>query len=481
MSKYKFTFPVALAFLLLSYIPLHAQPLTYDQPTNDYNESYITLYINNEKKETNDMPPIQLNNVTLVPLREICEALGASFEWKNEEKKIYIYHDDTLMVLEINVQDVWVNGEIIPLQTSAKIINNKIMVPLRFISEQFNCEVQWLGGDEPQIHINQLLPIVPDLPHVPDAPDLPSVPALPEADDPPVVNPTPFEHMTYSIYNYPTLTIDKNELFTYSDLTITDAYREHQIIIDLNNNYELFFENSTTQIQDDFLKAIEVITEDTTRIVLHENKIQTYNIWEDEYKIYVELLRPTEKYDKILFLDPGHGGVHPGSMANTIVEKDLNLKQALAVQALLEGNPAIKVYMSREDDTIHSPTVQEELLYRAQLANEIGAHYFISMHNNSSTSTASGTETFYYHTDPTSLNMATIVQQNIVDYCSTKDRKAKPTQDLLILNATDMPAILIETGFISNENEALLLQSDSFNNWLALAVYESILEIFDIL
>ena len=471
MSKYKFTLPMILAFLLLSYLPLQAQPLTYAQPLDDYTESYITLYINNEKKETNDTPPIQLNNVTLVPLREICEALGASYEWKNEEKKIYIYHDDTLMVLEIDVQDVWVNGEIIPIQTSAKIINSKIMVPLRFISEQFNCEVQWLGGDERQIHINQLLPIAPDLPGVPD---------LPEADDLLVISPAPFEHMNYSIYNYPTLTIDKNGLFTYSDLTITDAYRDRQIIIDLNNNYELFFANSTTQVQDDFLKAIEVITEDTTRIVLHENKIQTYNIWEDEYKIYIELLHPTEKYDKILFLDPGHGGVHPGSMANNIVEKDLNLKQALAVQDLLKDNPDIKVYMSREDDTIHYPTVQEELVYRAQLANEIGAHYFISMHNNSSTSNASGTETFYYHTDPTSFNMATTMQRNIINYCSTKDRKAKPTQDLLILNTTDMPAILIETGFISNENEALLLQSDSFNNWLALAVYESILEIFEI-
>lgn len=477
MIKNKYLLTIISFFLLLASLPTHAQLLTYDGQTYDYTLPPITLYIN-DVQITPQMPPIQLDQVTFVPLSDICETLGAAFEWKNEEKKIYIYHNDTLIILEINAQEVWINGETFPLQTPAKIINNKIMVPLRFISNQLNCEVEWLGGDQRQIHIQQILPVIPDLPeiHIPLEPLEPLEPS--PTDDLPLWISSSLEYINNTNYDHPILTIDKNGLFTYDDLTITDAYGDRQIIIDLNADYEALFEEGIQEIQDAFLKKIEMITEDTTQIILHENRIQTYNVWEDENKIYIELLLPTEKYSKILFLDPGHGGVHPGSIQNNIIEKELNLKQALAVQNLLEQNTDIKVYMSREGDTNHFASVRDELLYRTQLANEIGAHYFISIHNNSGPSTASGTETFYYHSDSTSKEMASIVQQHIIEHCSTKDRKTKPSNDLLVLLSTNMPAILIEGGFISNEAEALTLQSDWFNNQFSEAVYKSIVEIF---
>ena len=491
MIKNKCLHIFSFVLLSLSCLPLQAMTLHYDQQTYEYTLPPITLFMNESILETPTMPPIQLGNVTLVPLKEILESLDATFEWKNFEKKIYIYYEDTLIVIEIDNVDVWINGETVKLQTPAKIINDKVMVPLRFLSEQMDCEVQWIGGDKREIYITKIQPSLPELPTLPDEPTLPNEPSLPSESLSPSLPTEPlpennlpnieFENIEYEFSNYPLIKLSKMGLLELDHLTFTDAYRERQLIIDLNGQYEFLFEDGQTLIGDNYIKNIQVLTEETTQIIIKETMVQAYNLWEDNSYIYIQLVPPNEKYDKILFLDAGHGGSQPGTSANGFVEKNINLKQALAVSSLLEEDGQVKVYMSREDDTIHYTAVRDELLYRTQLANEIGAHLFVSMHNNSSSPQVSGTETFYYGDDSLSKQIATLTQQHIVTACNTTDRKAKPTRDLLVLNSTTMPAILIETGFLTNETEALRLQSDSFNDKLAFAVYTSILESFEYL
>nr|WP_307989268.1 N-acetylmuramoyl-L-alanine amidase [uncultured Niameybacter sp.] len=487
------------SFLLISicHFPLQAMTLQYDEQTYEYTLPPITLFMEQNTLETPTMPPIQLGNVTLVPLKEILESLNATYEWKNFEKKIYIYYEDTLMVIEIDKLDVWVNGETIKLQTPAKIINNKVMVPLRFLSEQMGCTVEWIGGDKREIHITKAKPSKPSMPTTPLEPSLPSEPTLPNVPSLPSEPTSPnlpsenvpdynlptieFKNIEYKALEYPLIKLSKKDGLKLNQLTFVDAYRERQLIIDLGGDYEFIFEDGQATIQDSYIKSIQTLTNQTTQIIITETKVQAYNIHEDKDYIYIELIPPYEKYDRILFLDPGHGGSHPGSGANGVVEKDLNLKQALALKSLLEQDGGIKVYMSREDDSNHFSTVRDELLYRTQLANEIGAHLFVSMHNNSGPSQVSGTETFYYADDSLSKQIATLTQQNIINTCNTTDRKAKPTKDLFVLLNTTMPGILIETGFVSNETEALLLQSDTFNEHLAFAVSTSILESFNLL
>ena len=475
------------SFLLVSicHLPLQAMTLQYDQQTYEYTLPPITLYMEQDILETPTMPPVQLGNVTLVPLKEILESLNATYEWKNFEKKIYIYYEDTLMVIEIDNLDVWVNGETIKLQTPAKIINNKVMVPLRFLSEQMDCEVQWIGGDTREIHITKIqssLPTISDLPNEPSLPNQPISPNVPSETLPdynlPIIE---FENIEYETLEYPLIKLSKKGVLELNQLTFIDAYRERQLIIDLNGQYEFLFEDGQMLIEDNYIKNIQVSTTQTTQIIINETKVHSYNLHEDDSYIYIQLISPSEKYDKILFLDPGHGGSHPGSVANGLVEKHINLRQALALKSLLEEDGQIKVYMSREDDSNHFSTVRDELLYRTQLANEIGANLFVSMHNNSSVPQVSGTETFYYGDDPLSKQIATLTQQNIINACNTIDRKAKPTKDLFVLLNTTMPGILIETGFLTNETEALLLQSDTFNDHLASAVFTSILEAFNLL
>lgn len=74
--------------------------------------------------------------------------------------------------------------------------------------------------------------------------------------------------------------------------------------------------------------------------------------------------------------------------------------------------------------------------------------------------------------------MAQIVQNALVNKCGMINRGIKARSDLYVLRTSNMPAILIETGFISNSAEAALLNSTAFTNKWAQAIYESIVESF---
>ena len=146
----------------------------------------------------------------------------------------------------------------------------------------------------------------------------------------------------------------------------------------------------------------------------------------------------------------------------------------MALYKLLEADSQIKVYMTRETDVY--PTLQ----FRTTLANDIEADLFVSIHNNSASASIRGAETLYFPstTDTRGKQVAQIVQNALVNKCGMINRGIKARSDLYVLRTSNMPAILIETGFISNSAEAALLNSTAFTNKWAQAIYESIVESF---
>jgi|GEM_PF-2915711 len=90
-----------------------------------------------------DNPPVIQNNTVLVPMRAIFEALGADVTWDSASKTITGTNGQTTIFLTINSSKALKDGEVIELSVPAKSINNSTMVPLRFISESFDCDVTW--------------------------------------------------------------------------------------------------------------------------------------------------------------------------------------------------------------------------------------------------------------------------------------------------------------------------------------------------
>ncbi|MCI8342547.1 MAG: N-acetylmuramoyl-L-alanine amidase [Firmicutes bacterium] len=143
-------------------------------------------------------------------------------------------------------------------------------------------------------------------------------------------------------------------------------------------------------------------------------------------------------------IDPGHGGKDPGAVAAGCVEKDVALSISLKLAEILKSK-GLDVFLTRSDDTYNS------VAQKAAKANKWGADLFVSIHCNSAASaSANGTECLIYAHDGESDKLAEHIQNSIVQNLKTADRHIKIRKDLTVLNSTNMPAVLVETAFVSN-------------------------------
>ena len=167
-------------------------------------------------------------------------------------------------------------------------------------------------------------------------------------------------------------------------------------------------------------------------------------------------------------IDPGHGDLDPGANIGTVYEKDITLDIALKTGELLKG-AGYTVHLTREDDSFL------DLEERAEIANKKRAKVFVSIHCNSSEDgSGQGIETFY--TDQKSESdgiLAEILQLNLIEYTRAEDRLAK-TANYTVLVRTDMPAALIEVGFLTNKTERELLITDEYQNKIANGISSAI-------
>lgn len=167
-------------------------------------------------------------------------------------------------------------------------------------------------------------------------------------------------------------------------------------------------------------------------------------------------------------IDPGHGGKDPGAVAAGYKEKDIALAISLELADILRRK-GIEVPLTRENDTYDSVN------QKAAKANKWGAGLFVSIHCNSAASVlANGTECLIYGYDGESDTMAYDIQNAIVRRLKTADRYIKVRKDLAVLNSTKMPAVLVETAFISNDSdrEKLINRQSDFAAAIADGIFE---------
>lgn len=185
-------------------------------------------------------------------------------------------------------------------------------------------------------------------------------------------------------------------------------------------------------------------------------------------------------------LDAGHGGPDGGAVSKQgIIEKDINLAVSLYLRDYLQQAGAI-VVMTREDDRdLANPETKgykkrktEDLHYRARFIEEKQANLFVSIHMNSIPSSRwSGAQTFYGTKSQESVNLANAVQKELVNQLENTNRVAKTSdKTVYLLDSLNIPAILVEVGFLSNPNEALQLGNTDYQRKVAASIYEGILK-----
>jgi len=174
-----------------------------------------------------------------------------------------------------------------------------------------------------------------------------------------------------------------------------------------------------------------------------------------------------------IFIDPGHGGTDPGAVGNGLKEKDVTLKIAKKVKAMLQDYEGIQAKMSREGDQTVS------LSQRVKMANDWNADYFISIHINAGG--GFGFESFIWNGQYSS-KVDTDKKRNALHDAIIKatsfNNRGKKQANFQVIRETLMPAVLTENGFIDNVTDANNLKSDPFLTKIAQGHVDGLVTIF---
>lgn len=158
-----------------------------------------------------------------------------------------------------------------------------------------------------------------------------------------------------------------------------------------------------------------------------------------------------------IYIDQGHNPVNPnaGAEGNGYREQDIVYEIGQRLAELLRGD-GFSVRLSRPyPDTQLGSSTATSLAARVNDANSWGADYFISLHTNASASpTAAGSEAYVFRLDTTAADLAENILTALQGVTGLPDRGVLARPTLYVLRRTQMPAVLLELGFITNPYEA---------------------------
>ncbi|WP_337928230.1 N-acetylmuramoyl-L-alanine amidase family protein [Anaerotignum lactatifermentans] len=288
------------------------------------------------------------------------------------------------------------------------------------------------------------------------------------------IYPTTLKNMRYD-KNANVLFLDKKDKIDTGSVKFEDHYLDGYFDVTLPGDYESDYGYGTYDVKGTVVENIEVSTKGgNTTFRFKQNRISAYEVTDEGDSYAIRVKNPKEVYDKVLLLDAGHGGKDPGTSGNGMQEKNLNLTIAQKIAQKLQGS-GIKVYMTRDSD------VYPENSTRAKTANDI-ADLMVSIHMNSGPETANGTETLYQvHANDngarlTSKQLAEILQGKVVSATGNTNRGAKLWTDVLILNRTTVPSVIVEVIFITNTGDALKISNPAYQDQVAQAIADGIQE-----
>ncbi len=165
-----------------------------------------------------------------------------------------------------------------------------------------------------------------------------------------------------------------------------------------------------------------------------------------------------------IYIDQGHNPENPnaGAEGNGLREQDITYRVGAELAELLRANPNYEVRLSRPTPTTSlGSSNTTSLRARVNDANAWGADYFISIHTNSSDNpTANGIEAFSYARNTPAFRLGESILQALSAATGQRNRGMMVRPSLYVLRRTNMPAILVEIGFISNPQEAALMNNN---------------------
>ncbi|MDF9413624.1 AMIN domain-containing protein [Brevibacillus laterosporus] len=510
-----------------------------------------------------EVPPLISNGRTLVPVRVIAEGLGAKIDWNQQERKAKITKDNREVILQLSSKKAYINGKAQTLEATPELINNRMLLPLRFVGEALGATVGWdndsrtvIVNQPVQTQINgQSLPATEKVYHWEDKVLLPvktiadrlgvsqdeltAKASLKKVIDSTTVislqditdsigtdvaewdekrnevvitrmnRLTDIEPQDESVqiqtrYKVsPTVSVLQNPyriVMDFPEMELSNKMRDEEnkeIVIDQrkessSSDYSSSNMDSPEKLElsdgasnDASISAVSQKTQPlirsirysqyqdnpkTVRVVVELNRSSKYQLVSTNDGVKLQLQAKPQKTGYLIVVDAGHGG-HDVGAKGTVgnYEKDFTLSVANRLVEYLKQHKEFQVIATRSTDTYL--TLKE----RTDIANEIDADVFISVHANSFNPETRGTETYYYNQN--SLDLARVVHKHLLAATQFPDRKVKQNNFYVVKN-TKMPAVLTETGFLTNQIENTQLMSPQFQDKVAKSLADAIFEYY---
>ncbi len=457
--------------------------------TAAYADFGIRLYINGNEIQS-DVPPMIINDRTMVPARVVFENLNAAVDWNPDTRQVTVKSSGgTNIVLTIGEKQAVVGGKTVTMDVAPMILSDRTMLPIRFVSENLGYDVNW-NPTSKSVYISEPQPK----------------------------------------YTNEIKSVDISDGENSSSVVIKLASAAVPKVMTLESPYRIVLDFAAASINGkDTDKTVDgvyisklrwALHDDYSRIVIEPNGDRKYEIsgsGTDSITVKISggtpgTVTPSKPDEKpptenpgtntgtttpvtgeyIVAIDAGHGGKDVGAIAKDengdtitdsngnpiLTEKTVNLYIARKIRDNLVARN-VKVIMTRDDDTFVG-TNMENLLARTEMANSGGAQLFVSVHNNSAASpNATGTEICYTSESTgdsgiTSKELAQNILGPLVNATGLTNRGLVDRPNLVVLKYTAMPAVLIECGFVSCEKDREVLMSTAKLDEIAAAVADAI-------
>ncbi len=484
-------------------------------------ERTISLFLDNKQILCNPSPILR-HDRTMIPVRVLFEEMGATVSWNESARKVTLKYRDMTVEMVIDSDAAIVNGKTIKLETPPVIVEGRTMIPLRFLSEAIGATVSW-NSESYRVDVtspDEKIPsvIISDLTFSKkNTYDMLSMSASGRVNVKTMRLTEPnrmvldlenalllsknaqhqgafMNEVRYALHDNYVRVVAENDappryIYTDNDGFITIRFypkrgnfdylgtEERKIIFPQGVSLSchqtdsdrlvfsvkgLSMTRETVSINDGLVGNIEA---SKTMLTVTLTDAAKYKIDKNVILLIQTEPEKTEKENKsgLVILDAGHGGNDPGSIGyeddgETILakEKDMNLIITLKVYDILKAK-GINVALTRRKD------VYVGLVERADFANAKEAELFVSIHNNSIPDPDyQGTMVLYSLKSSGGKRLASNILEAVVTSAGTINHGLRNGTNMAVIKRTIMPAVIVECGCLSNREELENLMDDAF-------------------
>jgi N-acetylmuramoyl-L-alanine amidase len=478
---------------------------------------------------------IKLENVNgsvMIPVRVVVENLGFEVLWEQQSRKVTVHQDGKSIELAVGRKTADADGVTFDLNAAPKQSGGTVLVPIRFVSEQFGLKVGWDNNDKTVYLTGGQVGNSGNAGNPAATPGVATpTPSATFTPDPIagstngttagniITSPSPTPSPQASLAPGSTGTVAEGSqvngaVFTENRLivavtgatkpTISKMSNPDRIVVDFpgasfapnfagslpsisaNGSPQGKLDVSGYPLISEIRYALFSVNPSTVRFVIQTVGSQRYQLNTDESTGLVTIDMNVASNGgnttggngttgkPVVVLDAGHGGTQPGAVSLTgKLEKDFNLAVIRKVQTLLMQEEQVDVVFTRTED------VTLGLQDRVNIAEAAKANLFVSVHGNSldlgypNRDKVNGSETYYSRSE--SLPLAQIMHKHLVAATGFKDNGIR-TKSLHVTRETRMPAILLEVGYLTNSGNESAMYNEQLQDTLAREIVAGIKE-----